>query len=193
MAKTNSVKKQKIRLKKEYILWAVIIILAALLMSTIWYITKTPSVSKGVSSNISTSHTQAEDRWGQDMVNEVEERRYRYPVIDVKENRVYVPEAHLYVPLSENSRDLRYEMWGETIWFSDSIAVGRQTGDSDVSCDKVVILTPSPERAAGYIEAATIKAKDGSTRYIFKHPHCQLYSDEFSQRLADVIKQVQYY
>jgi hypothetical protein len=185
--------KQTPRIKKEHILWVVIILLATLLASTTWYIVKTSNASKTVSSSTSKPRTQAEEERAQDMVNEIEERRYRYPVIDVKESRVYIPEARLYVPLSEDSRDLRYEMWGETIWFSVSIAVGRQTGNADASCDKVVIFTPTPDRAQGYTLAGTITAKDGSTRYIFKHPTCRLYSDEFSQRLVDVIKQAHYY
>jgi hypothetical protein len=195
MAKKKSSARQIRGIKKEHALWVAIIILTALLVSTIWYILKAPSVSKIVSSTNSRPLTQAEEQRSQDVVNEIEERRYRYPVIDVKENRVYIPEARMYVPLSEDSRDLRYEMWGETIWLSLSITVGRQTGNEDASCDKVVIFTPSPEKwARGYAAAGTVTSKDGSTRYILRHPACKnFYGDEFSQKLADVIKQVQYY
>lgn len=195
MAKKKSISKQIRGIKKEHVLWIVIIILTALLTSTILYIVKMPgSASKSMSSTTSRSITQPEEQHAQDAINEIEERRYRYPVIDVKENRVYIPEAHIYMPLNEDSRDLRYETWGETIWLSLSITVGRQTGDEDASCDKVVIFTPSPERAQGYIAAGTITSKDGGARYIFRHPACKnLYGDEVTQKLADVIRQVQYY
>lgn len=194
MTKKLPLKKQIHRIKKESILWTVIIVLGALLISSSWYIIKTSNNSMGSStSSIHPPIMQAEKDHMQAFVNDTEQRRYRYPVIDVKENRVYFPEARIYVPLSENSRDIRYQGGEKTLWLSTSMAVGRQTGDSDASCDRVVLLTQSENDSQGYIAAGTITANDGSTRYIFRHPACPIYGDDLSKNLADVIKEAQYY
>lgn len=197
MAKKNSPKKQTISIKKEPILWIVIAVLIALLMLSVWYIVKAPedTSNNNLSSAFSEHVAQEREEGAQRFVNDVEERRYRYPVIDVKEERMYIPEARAYAPLSEESRDMRYQTWGDgTIWLSQSIAVGRQTGNEDASCDRVVIVTPLKQRAKGYIEEGTIKSKDGDSLYIFRHPAtCKLYEEEFSKRLADVAKKMQYY
>lgn len=193
MAKKHILKKYIHGIKKEGVLYAVIIILAVLLASAMFYIVRTSSINESSLSNLVSYHAKAEEERMQASVNEIEERRYRYPVIDVKENRVYIPEVRMYVPLTENSRDLRYQIWGDTVWLSVSIAVGRQTGNADASCDRVVLLTASEKKGQGYIATGTIKASDGSARYVFRHPACDIYSDSFSKDLADVAKQIQYY
>jgi hypothetical protein len=193
MMKKHIFKKQIRSIKKERILWAAIIILAALLASSIWYIIKTSNTSKSSLPAPQRSLTQAEQERGQALVNDIEQRRYRYPVIDVKENRVYIPEARMYLPLNESSRDIRYQVLGDTIWLSTAMAVGRQTGNEDASCDRVVIVTDSENKAGGYIAEGTIKSNDGSTRFVFRHPACEIYGDVLSKRLADVTKEVQYY
>jgi hypothetical protein len=193
MMKKHIFKKQIRSIKKERILWAAIIILAALLASSIWYIIKTSNTSKSSLPAPQRSLTQAEQERGQTFVNDIEQRRYRYPVIDVKENRVYIPEARMYLPLNESSRDIRYQVLGDTIWLSTAMAVGRQTGNEDASCDRVVIVTDSENKAGGYIAEGTIKSNDGSTRFVFRHPACEIYGDESSKRLADVVKEAQYY
>lgn len=193
MTKKHIFKKQIRSIKKERVLWVAIIILAALLASSIWYIIKTSNTSKSSLPAPQRSLTQAEQERGQTFVNDIEQRRYRYPVIDVKENRVYIPEARMYLPLNESSRDIRYQVLGDTIWLSTAMAVGRQTGNEDASCDRVVIVTDSENKAGGYIAEGTIKSNDGSTRFVFRHPACEIYGDVLSKRLADVTKEVQYY
>jgi hypothetical protein len=194
MTKKHIFKKQIRSIKKERILWVAIIILAALLASSIWYIIKTSSSDTSSSTNLNRpTMTKAQEEHLQAFVNDIEQRRYRYPVIDVKENRVYIPEAHMYLPLNESSRDIRYQVLGDTIWLSTAMAVGRQTGNEDASCDRVVIVTDSENKAGGYIAAGTIKSSDGSTRFVFRHPACEIYGDESSKRLADVVMETQYY
>jgi hypothetical protein len=193
MVKTHILQKHMRYIRKEGILYAAIIILVILLALTTLYAVRTSSVNKSVLSNLASYSAKTKEERIQASVNEIEERRYRYPVIDIKENRVYIPEVHMYVPLTENSRDLRYEVWSDTVWLSASIAVGRQTGNQDASCDKVVLLTESEKKGQGYIAVGTIKASDGRVRYIFRHPACDIYSDSFSKDLADVAKQIQYY
>jgi hypothetical protein len=193
MAKKKLVKKQIRSIKKEHVLWATIIILAALLASTIWYIVKTSSVDTDKTSKLPVTLTSAQKEEQQRFVNDIEVRRYKLPVIDIKENRVYIPEVRAYVPLSENSRDIRYQAFNDTIWLSHAMAVGRQTGDENASCDRVVLVVPSEDRGRDYIAEGTIKASDGSTRYIFRHPACDIYGDDFSKRLVEVAKEIQYY
>lgn len=43
------------------------------------------------------------------LINTLEEKRYKEPVVDITENRVYIPEARVYLPLNNTTRDLRYD------------------------------------------------------------------------------------
>lgn len=163
--------------------WLAIGVLALLLSVSVLYNFK-----------ISSQPQSAESKDMQAFVNDMEQRRYRYPVIDVKEERVYLPESRMYLPLNEWTRDLRYQVIGKKVWLSSAIAVGRQTGDADASCDRVVILSDTDQpNDGGYIEAGTIRTPDGSTLYISRHDTCQIYSDILSKNLAEVAQKIQYY
>ncbi len=164
------------------ILWVIIILLVIAQSLTLLYIAK---------QHMTKAQTAQNSKY--DFVNSMEERRYRLPVIDIKEDRAYIPEARIYVPLNGNSRDIRYQYLGETLWLSTAIAVGRQIDQDVASCDKVVLVTPVKRADPNYTLASTINAKDGSPRYIFKHNACKIYGETLSQSLADVAKEIQYY
>jgi len=164
------------------LLWGIVILLTITQSLTLGYIAKQHTAT--------TEKTQDSKN---DFVNSMEERRYRLPVIDIKEDRAYIPEARIYVPLNGNSRDIRYQYLGETLWLSTAIAVGRQIDQDVASCDKVVLVTPVKRADPNYTLAGTINAKDGSPRYIFKHNACKIYGEALSQSLADVAKEIQYY
>jgi hypothetical protein len=195
MTKNIFLKNKHRTTKKERVLWIAIIILSALLFSSIWYILKSSNASMTASSNPAqrTAVSESDKARMQAFVNDIEQRRYRYPVIDVKEDRVYIPEVRMYLPLNESSRDIRYQARGETLWLSTAMAVGRQTGDADASCDRVVLLTQSANDGQNYIAEGSIKTNDGSLRYIFRHPACQIYGEAISKSLADVVKEAHYY
>ena len=97
MIRKKSTKKRLLISKRDLILWSVILILAVLQTLSILYIMQQREYAK------SDSNFQMRT-----LLKEAEEERYKYPVIDVAENRVYIPEVRIYLPLNEVSRDIRY-------------------------------------------------------------------------------------
>jgi hypothetical protein len=193
MTISKSLKTKISSIKKEDALWMIVIMLIIALVLMAWTTVRTLNEHAAELSKLSLANESSKEKEMQQFVNKVEERRYRYPVVDIKENRMYIPETRMYVPLNDDSRDLRYQTLGDTIWLSTSMAVGRQTGNDDASCDRVVLIVPSEDRGKGYTPEGIIKASDGSTRYIFRHPACKIYGDEFSKRLAEVAKLIKTY
>lgn len=194
MVKKKSIKKQKFTFKKEHILWTVILILIALQCLSAWHIMKLREYADSYS-DFSTSV----------LLKHAEEERYKYPIIDVAESRVYIPEARIYLPLNEASRNMRYDyrengagFRSKALYFSVSSVVGQQSGAQYESCDKMVTLAPSKEiqahsnKAVGTIE----RTKDGLSD-IFMHPDdmCwdqKWYTDQ-KQDLLEVVKKAKNY
>jgi hypothetical protein len=193
MAK-KSIKKQKITFKKEYILWTIILILVALQCLSAWQIIKLRDYADN-NSDLSMRF----------LLKNAEEDRYKYPIIDVAENRVYIPEARIYLPLNETSRNIRYDyrergsgFWSKALHFSTSSVVGQQSGAQYESCDKMVTLVP-PEKIQGYQDkaiAAIEPTRDGlSEIFINSDDTCwdqQWYTDS-KQDLMEVVKQAKNY
>jgi len=134
-----------------------------------------------------------------------EEDRYKYPVIDVSENRVYIPEARIYLPLNDTSRNLRYDyakhgadFKSRTLYISDSSVVGRQTDERYASCDKVVMLTPRTDAqpVLSSVVGTIVPSKDG-LRDIYMHPSESCGDKEWyanmSQKLVEVVKEAKSY
>jgi hypothetical protein len=176
------------RNKSHIILWLALFILIVLQVTFVLYIAKL----QGSVSQLS------KDRLS-DLINKSEESRYKYPVIDVTENRVYIPEARIYIPLNETSRNIRYDYFNlkghEAVYFSMSSIVGRQTDQDDPSCDKVVSLTKPGQTQAGslYSSAGTITPTQDGLSTIYVHADCKMYSDGTKANLVDAIKLVKQY
>lgn len=136
MTKKRTTKKQTFTFKREYILWIIVLILVALQGVSAWRIVKLQEYADS-NSNLSMRF----------LLKNSEEERYKYPIIDVAENRVYIPEARIYLPLNDTSRDMRYdyrEFGGDNsfkiLYFSVSSVVGQQGNSQFASCDKMVTL-----------------------------------------------------
>jgi hypothetical protein len=194
MAKKHTFKKQLRGTKKEYILWVIILALAISQAASAWYITKLQNYAES-SSNLSMRF----------LLKNAEEERYKYPVIDIAENRVYIPEARMYLPLDETSRNMRYDyrekgagFFSRALYFSTSSIVGQQSGAQYESCDRMVTLTPPTEIRASSLKAiGTIEpTKDGlSEIFINSDDTCwdqKWYSDQ-RQNLVEVVKQAKNY
>lgn len=130
-------KKRKNISKKEHVLWGLIFLLCILQGLSIWQIMK---LQKPID--------YSPDLSMRFMLKSAEEERYKYPIIDISENRVYIPEARIYLPLNEASRNLRYDFRvkgdgyeSSVLYISTSSVVGQQSGPQYESCDKVVTLT----------------------------------------------------
>lgn len=186
--KKHNKKKQSGNYVRKHIIWIIIIILVILQALSFLYITKIQnSVNRDHKSNLYAT------------INNLEEKRYKYPPIDVAANKVYIPEAHIYLPLNDTTRDLRYNVIAikglEAIYFSLNGSVGRQTESDDPTCDKMVALTQTKDMGSDsdFTFAGAISPTKDGLQYIYKHSSCQLYTDTASQNLVEAVKSIQQY
>jgi hypothetical protein len=194
MTKKRTIKKQKFIFKKKYILWTVILILIIMQGLSAWHIVKLREYADN-NSDLSMRF----------LLKNAEEDRYKHPIIDVSENRVYIPEARIYLPLNEASRNMRYDyrehgagFRSKALYFSTSSVVGQQSGAQYESCDKMVTLAPPEEiqihddKPVGTIEST----KDGLSD-VFVHPDSTCWEGKWytdlKQGLVEVVKEAKNY
>lgn len=176
------------RNKSLLVLWAMVILFSGAQIVSLWYI---------INRHNDNSETSSQRIYT--LVNESEQKRYKYPVIDISENRVYIPEAKIYLPLTDTTRELRYDYFSlknhEAVYFSVNSTVGRQAQDESPTCDKIVSLTKSeaPHASATDSPVATIPAtKDGLTD-IRVHADCKIYFGDVKMELLEAVKQLRNY
>ncbi len=186
---------RKLTSKKDSKNWTIVALCAAILLLAIaqgvslWYITKLHSYYFEDSSRSLSA-----------LINSSEESRYKHPIIDVSENRVYIPEARIYLPLNDITRELRYDesfsfKGSERIYFSTNATVGSQTTEDDPSCDKVVTLAKpaEPQTDSSYSLSGLVSpTKDGLTD-VYTHADCKIYYGNIKIDLAEAVKQLQNY
>lgn len=189
MTKKQIMSKQANSIKKERILWIVIIILAISQAISAWYLMKIWNYNSDSSQQSTYS-----------LISKVEEKRYKYPVIDIAEGRVYIPEMRIYLPLNDSTRDLRYDFFNapnyKSLRLSTSSAVGVQNDTDDPSCDKVVILSKSKEGASSiYYDAGEIKPTKDGLRYLSVHNKdtCSIYFGNIREGLVEAAKSITQY
>lgn len=136
------------------------------------------------------------------LIARTEESRYKYPIIDVSENRVYIPEARLYLPLDEVSRNMRYDFRTfsdqKILHLSSSSIVGRQHDDDAPTCDKIITLTSIDQQGSiggNYTEIAKLQPALQGFQYMYAHPSdsCHIYYDSLRADFIKTAKQVQQY
>lgn len=163
------------------LLWIMIAILAVTQAVSFWHITELQSHNNKTPEQMTA------------FVNSMEQSRYRYPAIDAKENRLYIPEARIFLPLNETTRDIRYQYASDRLTLSVAYAVGRQSNNDSPSCDRIVVISPSNQLNSDYTAAGIVPSKDGEPLYIAKHNKCKIYNIELSNQLAEAAKEIQYY
>ena len=135
-------------------------------------------------------------------INKSEEERYKYPIIDVAESRVYIPEARIYLPLDEVTRNLRYDYFkppqgnATSLRLSTSSIVGAQIEKDDHACDKVIMLSPSKDPTiATYTPVGEIQPTKDGLRYISVHQKdtCSTYYGNVREDLAAAAKLIAQY
>lgn len=187
MTKKQNLKKQASGIKKErIILWAVISVLIILQGVSGWYLLRLWNHESETSKRDFSAY-----------INKSEEERYKYPIIDVAENRVYIPEARIYLPLNEVTQNLRYDYFkppqGNTVSLrlSTSSIVGAQIEKDDHACDKVIMLSPSKNPAiATYSPGGEIQPTKDNLRYISVHQKdtCSTYYGNVQEDLTAAAK-----
>jgi hypothetical protein len=85
-----------------------------------------------------------------ELINKSEQRRYESPIINVSENRVYIPEVRVYLPLNEVTRSLRYEYSttpiSTSLHLSTVSTVGAQTTETIIRVIKSYRFTKKQNR-----------------------------------------------
>jgi hypothetical protein len=190
MTKKQNLKKQVGGVKKERIaLWAIIFTLIVLQAISAWYLM-----------NLRSDVVQTSERNLYTLINNSEEGRYKYPVIDITEGRVYIPEARVYLPLNDTTRDLRYDYFAvqdyKSLRLSTSAIVGSQHERDHHSCDKVIILSLSKEPTnTAYYDAGEIQPTRDGLRYLSVHNKdtCSIYYGSVQEDLAQAAKSITRY
>jgi hypothetical protein len=194
MTKKRSIKKQIFTLNKNYILWTVILILIILQGVYAWQIVKLRGYADSTS-----------DLSMRFALKNAEEDRYKYPIIDVSENRVYIPEARIYLPLNEASRNMRYDyrergggFWSKALYLSTSSVVGQQSEAKYESCDKIVTLAPPEDIEINNSKpVGTITSTKDGLSDIYTNPDdtCwdQKWYTDSKQGLVEVVKEAKSY
>lgn len=190
MVKKQNIKKQTSYHKKERIvLWAVILALIILQGISGWYLIK-----------LWNYESQSSERNFRTLINTSEDERYKFPVIDVTENRVYIPEARIYLPLNDTIRNLRYDYFSTqnfvSLRLSTSSTVGSQIEKDHHACDKVVILSQSKEPTnTEYKDAGEVEMTKDGLRYLSVHNKdtCSIYYDDVQENLLQAAKLIAQY
>lgn len=187
------IKKRKALRKREYALWVIIPVLCILQTLSIWWIVK---LQESISHNPDLSM--------RFLLKDAEENRYKQPIIDVAANRIYIPEARIYLPLNEVSRDMRYDFKHRStsresgvLYMSVSSVVGRQTGSQYESCDKMVTLAPAhTSQVVKSNKVGTIQSTKDDLSDIYAHSTESCWGgwyDDLRDSLVDVVKEAKNY
>lgn len=191
MVKKQNLKKQTNGIKKERIILRVVIsILVVLQAISAWYLV-----------GLWNHESESSKRDFSAYINKSEEDRYSHPIIDIAEGRVYIPEARIYLPLNDTTRNLRYDYFkppqGSTsLRLSTSSIVGAQIEKDDHACDKVIMLSPSKYPAmTTYSPAGEIQPTKDDLRYIYVHSKdtCSTYYGSVQEDLTTAAKLITSY
>jgi hypothetical protein len=129
-------------------------------------------------------------------INESESSRYTTPVIDVSEDRVYIPEERIFMPLTDTSRKMLYDVSVRPslidIYLSTTDVVGRQMSSDDPSCDRMVRISTSKDAGEGYV-GEILPMKNG-LRYIYQNnSNCSIYPTGTRDALVELARSIQQY
>jgi hypothetical protein len=180
------VKKYLSKSKKVNKLWFAFIALLLLQIVTIGYIIK-----------LHTSYSKDSSSLLNRLINESETRRYITPIISVSEDRVYIPEFHIFMPLNDVSRKLQYSISSDLtkdLYLSTTGVVGSQNSDDDPSCDRMVRISTSKNTFTGEKYIGEIAPTKDGLRYIYQNIHkCSIYPPGVSDRLVTTAESIQQY
>jgi hypothetical protein len=128
-----------------------------------------------------------------------EERRYLDPIIDIKENRVYIPEARVYLPLNNISRNIVYNYQTsfppqKQLILSTKQVVGMQPNQATALCDQIVTLSSLPIQDSKEVIKVQTTMKGGLQYVTTLDADCHtLYSKETADKIIDTVKAIASY
>lgn len=175
--------------KSTLILFGLVFGLTALLGATVYRVLKLENYVSNLSESFSAKY-----------LNESEHSRYSLPVISVDENRVYIPEARIYLPLNETTRHLRYDYFTHDtvdtrLALSVANVVGKQDTDDDHACDKMILFTTTKQTSTTYKFVGELTPTKDSLQYLAAHTQesCGIYLNGIQDRLIESVKLIQNY
>jgi hypothetical protein len=181
-------KKKFGRFKAIYLLWIFIVLLVISQIISFCYIAKLQS-----------RYSDFSQAYLRSFVNEAERRRYKDPIVDVSENRVYIPEARVYVPLTQDSINLKYDYRSVAnsptqLYLSLSNVIGSQTETDSPTCDKMIMLNSQNTSYGDNLVAKISPTKDGF-QYIYSHDpnSCSIYFNDALTKIQAIAREIQSY
>jgi len=193
MTKSRNKKKFKIS-KLGYLSLALIAILIISQIVSIAYIGK---LRESVSS--------LEDRYFLSFVNQVETQRYKKAVVAVSEQRIYIPDAHIYIPLAANDPDILYDSrqlngaGSKTLYLAIAQVIGYQRSLDDSveshSCDKMIMVSDTEQSGGMYTFVKEIPTTKDGLKYVYLHTkdRCGIYSQSAWGSAKEVAENIQNY
>ncbi len=180
------VKKDPSKGKRVNKLWFAFVALFLIQIVTIGYVIR-------LHANYSKDSSSSFNRF----INESEARRYITPIISVSEDRVYIPESRIFMPLNDVSRKLQYSTSPDPtkdLYLSITGVVGNQNSGDDPSCDKMVRISASKNTFTGEKYIGEIAPTKDGLRYIYQNNRkCSIYPAGASDRLVAIAKSIQQY
>lgn len=189
MIKNKKIKKpSKNNQTERRILWCAVVLLFVLQLVSVGYIIQ-----------LRNNAAEMDERTFATYINESEKERYKYPVIDVSENRVYIPEARVYLPLNDVTRNLRYDYSNNkphaALYLSNTSIVGAQTKEDDPSCDKIVSFTGDTTVNTTFSVTGELEPSKDGFKYLLAHSKdgCKIYFGTAREDLINAAKEIQNY
>lgn len=143
-----------------------------------------------------------EERYFLSSLNQVETQRYKTAPVDVSEQRIYIPDARLYIPLTDKNPEIVYDFRpnGPNLYVSIAQVVGNQRSLDDSkdhhTCDKMIVISSTEQNANAYY--TFIKelppTKDG-LKYVYLHikDNCGIYSKSGWESAKEIAENIQSY
>lgn len=126
---------------------------------------------------------------------------YKLPIIDIPENRVYIPESQSYLPLNDITRDLRYYIYSDSdIRFSTQKLIGAYSDTNEsrkIACLEMVKLSSENNVVGTYNPVGELieAVGDSNLKYILTQSDCAFHgaSQHSASQIADEILKIQKY
>lgn len=149
---------------------------------------------------LNASVSSLEDRFFLSHVNTSETRRYKNAVVDVSEQKIYIPDARIYVPLKDTDPQIMYDYResqpknSEFLYVSTAKIVGNQYSLTQYeSCDKLITITSAKQQYGTFVKE--IKPAAGNLRYVYVYSEssCDIYPKGYWESIKNIAESIRSY
>jgi hypothetical protein len=126
------------------------------------------------------------------------DRTYKYGVVDVPQDKVFLPELRLSLPLNDTTRNLRYtysiSVKGQSsLYLTTTSAVGMVYQPEDVYCKRMVALTELKMNSNMYDLISDIRPTIQGLTHIYTPKGCAKIDNSALNELVEAAKNAQEY